>query len=188
MPWSTESKALTKSRKRTSVWIFWSSSFPIWCRVPKSCVTHERPQRNPCCALLIPSRTCSYSRVQTQRYDRRRSSFETKPPDNWHAFSSQSNSACHQTENTSTAKCCNCGKSWPHVNAPCPARGKQCKNCNRPGHFAKVCRSTRRQSSPRRHARKHVRNIDYRRSPSTSSSESNDLLYSVQNEQSKPTE
>ena len=74
------------------------------------------------------------------------------------------------------------------MNAPCPAKGKQCKNCNRPGHFAKVCRSTRRRSSPRRHARKHVLNVDYPRSPSTSSSESDGYLYSVQNEPSKPTE
>jgi hypothetical protein len=37
------------------------------------------------------------------------------------------------------SQCYNCGNSWPHVNAPCPARGKQCNNCNRLGHFAKVC-------------------------------------------------
>ena len=74
------------------------------------------------------------------------------------------------------------------MNAPCPAKGKQCKNCNRPGHFAKVCRSTWRRSSPRRDARKHVRNVDYPRSPSTSSAEFDGYLYPVQNEQSKPTE
>ena len=38
----------------------------------------------------------------------------------------------------SAAKCYNCGNSWPHLNAPCPAKGKQCKSCNRHGHFAKV--------------------------------------------------
>ena len=29
--------------------------FPIWCtlKVLRRCVTHRRPQRNPCCALLI---------------------------------------------------------------------------------------------------------------------------------------
>ena len=134
------------------------------------------------------SRSHNSNRPDSNRRDRRRSSFETKPPDNRYAFPRQTNSACRQTDNMSTAKCYNCGNSWPHVNAPCPAKGKQCKNCNRPGHFAKVCRSTRRRSSPRRHARKHVRNVDYPRSPSTSSSESDGYLYSVQNEPSKPTE
>ena len=83
--------------------------------------------------------SCSHS---SNRRDRRRSSFETKPPDNRHAFPHQTNSACRQINSTSTAKCYYCGNSWPHVNAPCPAKGKQCKSCNQPGHFAKVCRST----------------------------------------------
>ena len=90
-------------------------------------------------------------------------------------------------DNRSMSKCYNCGNSWPHVNAPCPARGKQCNNCNRLGHFAKVCRSTK-QTNYRRRDRKHVRNIDYQqqRRSETSSSESDEYLYSVQSEQTAP--
>ena len=51
-----------------------------------------------------------------------------------------------------------------------------------------VCRSTQPQSSSfhreRPIERQHIRNLDCRRSPSTSSSESDEYLYSVQSEQS----
>ena len=58
----------------------------------------------------------------------------------------------------SSSKCCNCGNSWPHVDSPCPARGKSCRNCDRLGLSAKVCRST--TTLPSRHQKeKTIRNI-----------------------------
>ena len=120
----------------------------------------------------------------------RRDSRRFKPRDNRHAISQQNNTESRQIDNPSAAKCYNCGNSWPHLNAPCPARGKQCKSCNRHGHFAKVCRSTQQQQRSRsfHRERKHIRNLDCRRSPSTSTSESDDHLYSVHCEHNKPTE
>ena len=34
-----------------------------------------------------------------------------------------------------------CGRSWPHRNGECPAKGKICTKCGKPNHFAKVCKS-----------------------------------------------
>ena len=38
-------------------------------------------------------------------------------------------------------KCFNCGNSWPHLDRSCPAKGKQCRTCNKDNHFAVMCRS-----------------------------------------------
>ncbi|CAF0913527.1 unnamed protein product [Brachionus calyciflorus] len=38
-------------------------------------------------------------------------------------------------------KCFNCGRSWPHKDESCPAKGKPCNKCNKMNHFASVCRS-----------------------------------------------
>lgn len=46
-------------------------------------------------------------------------------------------------------KCHNCG--YEHANRACPARGMTCNNCNKPNHFASVCRSSR---PPRENQRK----------------------------------
>ena len=35
--------------------------------------------------------------------------------------------------------CRQCGFTWPHTTSPCPARGKTCKKCGKPNHFAKMC-------------------------------------------------
>ena len=37
--------------------------------------------------------------------------------------------------------CFKCGRSWPHRNGECPAKGKICTKCGKPNHFAKVCKS-----------------------------------------------
>ena len=55
----------------------------------------------------------------------RRDSRRFKPRDNRHAISQQNKTERRQIDNPSAAKCYNCGNSWPHLNAPCPARGKQ---------------------------------------------------------------
>ncbi|KAJ8368319.1 hypothetical protein SKAU_G00083470 [Synaphobranchus kaupii] len=42
----------------------------------------------------------------------------------------------------SSDNCSNCGASSHTTRAPnCPARGQTCRNCSKPNHFAKVCRS-----------------------------------------------
>ena len=41
----------------------------------------------------------------------------------------------------STKVCRQCGFTWPHTTSPCPAKGKTCKKCGKPNHFAKMCLS-----------------------------------------------
>ena len=45
--------------------------------------------------------------------------------------------------NRKSQTCRNCGGKFPHKNGmeSCPARGKQCHNCQKMGHFAKYCKS-----------------------------------------------
>jgi hypothetical protein len=47
-----------------------------------------------------------------------------------------------QSSNSSTT-CGLCGGQYPHKGV-CPAKGKECKKCNRMNHFAKMCRSSSR--------------------------------------------
>ena len=44
----------------------------------------------------------------------------------------------------SNQKCFFCGYQR-HPRAKCPARNEHCKRCNNKGHFAKMCRSSRKQ-------------------------------------------
>lgn len=44
--------------------------------------------------------------------------------------------------------CYRCGGPFPHPDT-CPASGKICNSCGKPGHFARVCQSTRSQPNPR---------------------------------------
>ena len=37
--------------------------------------------------------------------------------------------------------CFRCGRSWPHRNGECAAKGKICTKCGKPNHSAKVCKS-----------------------------------------------
>ncbi|XP_071503133.1 uncharacterized protein [Diadema antillarum] len=49
-----------------------------------------------------------------------------------------------QTTPKPSGTCYYCGGPYPHQTS-CPAAGKQCKACNKMGHFAKVCRSSSRR-------------------------------------------
>ena len=40
--------------------------------------------------------------------------------------------------NQAPKNCGNCGGKFPHK-GPCPAKGKTCRNCDKPNHFAVVC-------------------------------------------------
>ena len=46
------------------------------------------------------------------------------------------------------AQCFNCGGSFPHPNgrSSCPAWGKSCRNCGKPNHFSRFCRSRDRRA------------------------------------------
>ena len=48
-----------------------------------------------------------------------------------------------------------CGLAWPHKTGPCPAKGKTCRKCGKPNHFAKVCltKSSTRPRQQRQHQR-----------------------------------
>ena len=70
-------------------------------------------------------------------------------PSNEYSFAAQSSNSRHSTytNRNDTAyrnkRCPNCGYSAHNSNAECPAKGQTCRNCQKPNHFAKVCRSTR---------------------------------------------
>ena len=53
-----------------------------------------------------------------------------------HRFKQQSTSV-HSSKSSSV--CRQCGFAWPHTGKPCPAKGKTCKKCGKPNHFAKMC-------------------------------------------------
>ena len=48
--------------------------------------------------------------------------------------------------NQSQRKCFNCGNNYPHINGRCPAQGKTCRLCQKMNHFARCCRSMRRNA------------------------------------------
>ena len=39
-------------------------------------------------------------------------------------------------------KCHNCGSAWPHKDGICPGKGRTCRKCGKPKHFAKFCFTT----------------------------------------------
>ena len=46
-----------------------------------------------------------------------------------------------------TARCFNCGGSWPHdTKAGCPARNRKCNSYKKYGHYAQYCRSSQNVS------------------------------------------
>ena len=45
------------------------------------------------------------------------------------------------SQHGATNTCRYCGGPFPHL-TPCPAKGKQCRSCQKIGHFARVCEST----------------------------------------------
>ena len=44
-------------------------------------------------------------------------------------------------------RCHNCGRKAHEENEVCPARGKNCTKCNKPNHFANVCRAKLEENS-----------------------------------------
>lgn len=117
-----------------------------------------------------------------------RYSTNRRPNDNQHLFPQQNSerrTRDRQSSSNSNSKCYNCGNSWPHISSPCPARGKSCRNCNRVGHFAKVCRSTTTPSHGHRNENT-VRNV--RHFENSSSSDSDEYLYTVQTRQNEQQE
>ena len=45
-----------------------------------------------------------------------------------------------------TEKCPRCGRTPSHLKQDCPAKGVQCHQCGKLGHFKKVCRNTNPES------------------------------------------
>ena len=54
--------------------------------------------------------------------------------------------------------CFRCGDTWPHPDNWCPAINQQCKRCFKMNHFARVCRSGRR--NPTNSQQQRIRNVE----------------------------
>ena len=52
-------------------------------------------------------------------------------------------SSQHKKRTFSQNQCRKCGLNWPHVESPCPAAGKNCRNCGKANHFARMCWSNK---------------------------------------------
>ena len=84
--------------------------------------------------------------------------------------------------------CRNCWGAWPH-DGQCPANGKHCRKCQKPNHFARVCRGqSQRQNQTGRstkHKQKRARaliNPISKVESDTDNSDNNDYLYTVSND------
>ena len=42
-------------------------------------------------------------------------------------------------QQTRSNTCRQCGLVWPHKTSPCLAKGKTCRKCGKPNHFAQMC-------------------------------------------------
>ena len=99
--------------------------------------------------------------------------------------------ALRKTRNTDDTKrsgnsfCRNCKGEWPHKNGQCPARGKDCRNCLKYNHFARVCRSSRQERSEEQNQRRHKTNIRPLNTPvsdnDSESGNSDKYCYAVKN-------
>lgn len=84
---------------------------------------------------------------QQQRFGRRQFQGQRRPPQQqqqqWGRLQQQSQNQTYNNMfhgNNSGYLCSNCATG--HRNGTCPAKGQNCFNCNKWGHFAKCCRST----------------------------------------------
>ena len=86
-----------------------------------------------------------------------------------------------------TTKCRNCGLTWPHKTAPCPAKGQACRKCGKPNHFARVCLSKTTAEHPRPHGRgSSIRQVSAQETD-TSSSSDDEYLYTLEHATSAKT-
>lgn len=49
----------------------------------------------------------------------------------------------HTEKSTANTQCRNCGGIYPHQ-GDCPVKGKECRACGKPNHYAEVCHSSQR--------------------------------------------
>ena len=103
------------------------------------------------------------------------------------SFSSHRGKNGHSTAGKSR-NCRNCGRPWPHTNAPCPARGKQCNSCGKPNHFAKFCRSTKvpsTSSAPTKRNSQHHTVRQVQSDCNSSASDDEEYLFTVSSKDRK---
>ena len=81
-----------------------------------------------------------------------------------------------QRRRTKSSKCRQCGGEYPHV-GDCPAKGQVCHACNKPNHFAKMCRTPSKEKLPKPQRQKPVNGIAAARFQLESDSDSSDEEY-----------
>ena len=84
-------------------------------------------------------------------------------------------------QQTKEGTCRQCGYTWPHTASPCPAKGKTCRRCGKPNHFAKMCRSKPTNQPPSNAQNTkgaHIHHIST--SPVTDSDTDDDYLYTLE--------
>ena len=77
--------------------------------------------------------------------------------------------------------CRKCGRTWPHKQGPCPAKGQTCRKCGKPNHFVKMCLTPVDQIRDAGEQRK----IKIVRFEGDSSSSDEEYLYSTGKDKSK---
>ncbi len=86
---------------------------------------------------------------------------------------------------TRSSTCCQCGLAWPHKMNPCPAKGKICRKCGKPNHFAKMCLS-KPKARPHQHSQKANINQVQEEAPSSSDDSDDEYLYTMNYDSNTP--
>ena len=93
-------------------------------------------------SMLLEGRRDEQSKYQAQQ-------IESKEQTDGEANKLEQKPSNGSISNSSNVICRNCGRAYPHTGA-CPAKGKTCNSCEKPNHFASVCRGSQKQTrSPR---------------------------------------
>ena len=96
------------------------------------------------------TKACSLEASERQATGMEKSLSHTSEEVNRRVHDKQRKPKGAKSQQTRSSTCRQCGLTWPHKKGPCPAKGKTCRKCGKPNHFAKMCR-TKSSTRPRQH-------------------------------------
>ena len=107
--------------------------------------TDEQSKRLDNASKVPSENTVNYNDKQSKHTRKSATSDGATPGSSRNRYPKQDKEIPGETPNRNrkSQTCRNCGGKFPHKNCmeSCPARGKQCHNCQKMGHFAKCCKS-----------------------------------------------